>query len=169
MSTLKISVENVINNYKDSGNIITASVYLKKLNTGEWISIDGDRKFSPGSLMKIPILITFMKMNEKKPGILDSKILFDKPIPLNKTVHFFSKQIQLGSSYTVRELLFYMIAYSDNNATLLLCKYIDIPTYNKMFADLGLVVPNPNASDYLMSVHNHTELFLKLQNILGEA
>ena len=101
-------------------------------------------------------------MNEKKPGLIDQKITFEKPFTAEKNPVFLSKGVQLGSSYTIRDLLTYMIKYSDNNATLLLNQHIDLPTFKKVFTDLELEAPDwyHNDTDYSITAKDYS-LFLK--------
>ena len=147
LGQLRNDIETVINNYKSSGTISDASVYLRRLTKGQWMGIDETEKYFPGSLMKVPELITFMKMNEKMPGLLDKKINYTNPLTSSKNAHYVSKSIVPGNTYTVRELLYYMIAYSDNNATMVLNQMMDINIFKKTFTDLGMPEPDMNAKD----------------------
>jgi len=160
LSSIKQSVYQLIENYKKNNVISSASIYLKSYNTNEWTSINPDEKFKPGSLLKVPELIAFLRMNEINPGLLDRQILFDRPFELSKKPEFISKSIQIGKKYTIRELLTYMIAYSDNNATLLLNTLIDVKIFKKVFTDLGLPEPDWNASDYPLT-SNDFSLFMR--------
>ncbi len=157
---IKTDLESEINSLKNKGIITTASVYLREFHKGEWMSINENEKFSPGSLLKVPELITFFKMNEKQPGILEKKITFDHPLISDKTATYLSKSIQLGKTYTIMELLEYMISYSDNNATLLLNQQIDVPTFKKVFTDMGLAEPDFNAKEYPITAKDYS-LFMK--------
>lgn len=160
LSSVKQSVVGLIDNYKKNNIITSASVYLKIYETNEWTSINPDEKFKPGSLLKIPELITFLKMNEKNPGLLDKEVLYDKPFKLDKKPEFLSKSIQLGHKYKIRELLNYMIAYSDNNATLLLNGIIDVDVFKKVFTDLGMSTPDWNSSDFPLTSYD-VSLFMR--------
>jgi beta-lactamase class A len=73
------------------------------------------------------------------------------------TQSFNSKTIIEGNKYKVRELLHYMIAYSDNNATMLLHNYIDVGMFQKVFADLGIRVPEMRGSLFQMSVKEYSK------------
>ena len=106
---------NQIENYKNYQGVISASVYLKEFSHNEWIGVNEEEKYEPGSLFKVPILIAYLKMNEEHPGVLDKEILFNQQFSIDKVVAYKSKSIQLGKSYKVRELLKFMIEYSDNN------------------------------------------------------
>ena len=153
---VKNQIENLINNYKLSGTINSASVYLRRLNQGEWISAGDAETFNPGSLLKVPELITFFKMNEKTPGLLDRKISYSTPLNIPKKVIFTSKSIELGKTYTIRELLYYMIAYSDNNATMLLNQRMDIGIFQKIFTDLGLPKPDLTQTDIPITAKDYS-------------
>ena len=160
LSSIKQSLTGLIDNYKKNNTVSSVSVYLKSYETNEWTSINPDEKFKPGSLLKIPELIAFLKMNEKNPGLLDREILYDKPFKLDKKPEFLSKSIQLGHKYKVRELLNYMIAYSDNNATLLLNNIIDVDVFKKVFTDLGMTSPDWNSSDFPLTSYD-VSLFMR--------
>jgi beta-lactamase class A len=161
LNSVKYAIEDKINALRESGQIRNASVYLRLFNRGEWISIGDNERYSPGSLLKVPELMTIMKMKEKDPDILNTKLYFEKAIETTKTATFITKGIETGKYYTVRELLYYMIAHSDNNATYLLNKFMDISTFKKVFTDLGLPEPDMTASEYKISAKEFS-VFMKV-------
>lgn len=160
LSSVKQSIESVLSEFKNKKVITSAAVYIRDYENNAWTVINPDEMYKPGSLLKIPELITFLKMNEKHPGILDKKYLFDKELKTDKKPVFTSKSIQLGQSYTVRELLKYMIVHSDNNATYILNSIIDVDVFKKVFTDLGLNAPDWNASDFPVNVKD-VSLFMR--------
>ena len=93
-------------------------------------------------------MIAILKMNEFNPGFLNKTIIYSKNINDGKNVAFNDKSIILGNTYTIRELLTYMIKYSDNKATILLENQMDSRILQKLFKDVGLEVPNIYASQY---------------------
>ncbi len=161
LSSVKQRVYSLIEQYKVSGDLISCSVYLKSYQKNGWIGINENEKFSPGSLLKVPVLITFLKMNETSPGILDKTLTYDHVLVSNKNAEFLSSQIQLGHKYSVRELLTYMIAYSDNNATNLLNTVIDVTIFKKIFTDLGLAPPDWKSNNYPISPKDYS-LFMRV-------
>ncbi|MEI7523837.1 MAG: serine hydrolase [Mariniphaga sp.] len=161
---IKQRVNTLIGEFKASGDLISASVYLKLYSKNGWMGINENEKFSPGSLMKVPVLITFLKMNEKNPGLLNKSLSYDHLLNSNKTAAFVSNQIQLGHRYTVKELLTYMIAYSDNNATNLLNTIIDINAFKKIFTDFGLDAPDWKSNDYPISSKDYSLFMRSLYN-----
>lgn len=164
LNTIKQGLINYIDTNKKSGDLMTASVYLKEFNTNDWMCINENEKYKPGSLLKVPELITFLKMNEENPGLLNKEILFERYLITDKKPIFLSKSIQIGHKYTIRQLLDYMITYSDNNATMLLNNIIDIKTFQLVFTDLGLEAPDWKAGHYPISVKDYSLFMRALYN-----
>ncbi|MEN9335440.1 MAG: hypothetical protein RLZZ500_427 [Bacteroidota bacterium] len=164
LASVKNSIEGVITEFKNKGVITSASVYIRDYELNGWTTINPDEQYKPGSLLKIPELITFLKMNEKNPGLLDKKYLFNQELKSDKKPVFTTKSIQLGHEYTVRELLKYMIVHSDNNATFILNSIIDVEIFKNVFTDLGLNAPDWNASDYPVNVRDVSIFMRALYN-----
>ena len=129
------------------------------------MSINNDELYSPGSLLKVPELIAFYKMNENQPGYLDKEILYDKNINNSgRVLSFESKHIQVGKKYKIRDLLYYMIAYSDNDATMVLNSIIDKNIFSRVFTDVGLKAPDYGSNDYPMTARAYSIFFKELYN-----
>ncbi len=158
---VKAEIATMISSYEKSGIVSNASVYLRQLSQGDFMLIGEEQKYNPGSLLKVPELITFMKMREKDPGLLDKKIAYTSPLVLPKQAYYLSKSIEVGKSYTIRELLYYMIAYSDNNATMLLNQRMDLNVFKKIFTDLGMQDPDMTKNDIPISVRQYS-LFMRV-------
>lgn len=149
---IKENIVHFINKKKEEGVINSASVYIRKLNNGSWMSVNKDEFFSPGSLMKIPTLISILKDAERNPAILEKLIFFNK--------HFggIPEQTQTGeplkeaSYYKVKDLLYQMIVHSNNDATALLNQNLNFNTMKKLFNDLQLPEPDYLQPDYKINV-----------------
>lgn len=57
---------------------MTIGIYVRNLNNGPWFGINENEKYSPASMMKVPILITFLKWIEQDSSVLDKKIFISK-------------------------------------------------------------------------------------------
>ncbi len=137
-SALKENLKNFIEDQTRSGNISCASVYLKNLGPGEdWISVYPKLDYHPASLGKVPIMITYLKKSESVPGLLDKEIVYTRDSKIVPTQNFVTDSIRPGHKYKVRELLYQMIANSDNHATQLLQDNIDFASFKKTITDLG--------------------------------
>jgi beta-lactamase class A len=159
-SSFKSKVDALVAEKKKAGVLNNASVYLRDFKKGNWMSFQGKVPFHPGSLVKVPILISYLKFEEHRPGILNAPVTFEagQYIPSQS---YNSKQIEVGKTYTIRELLEYMIKYSDNNATFLLKKNLDVAQFKKTYDNVGLPVPNIMDVNYSLSAEDFS-VFLKV-------
>ena len=164
---LKNKLELFVNEQiKTNPDINFTSIYYRDLNNGPWIGINERELFSPASLIKVPLLITYYKLAENNPDILDNKIVNTELFnPKDQNI---VPEITLSQSqeYTVSELLDRMIIYSDNQAYDLLLKNIDnrklIETYNNLGVDISLGFENPNGN--ILSVKQYASFFRILFN-----
>ena len=159
-NSFKTKVEALVAEKKKSGLLNNASVYLRDFKKGNWMSFQGKVPFHPGSLIKVPILISYLKFEEHQPGILNAPVTFEagQYIPSQS---YNSKQIEVGKTYTIKQLLEYMIKYSDNNATFLLKKNLDVAQFKKTYDNVGLPVPNIMDVNYSLSAEDFS-VFLKV-------
>jgi beta-lactamase class A len=166
LADCKNQINQIINTNKANGKIISASVYLREFNQANWTSINPSDLYSPGSLLKVPELIALYKMNERQPGFFDKVIEYKdvNTTKSNRVINFESNHIKPGNNYTVRELIKYMIVYSDNDATMLLNALVDKSVFSKVFSDIGLHEPDYSSSDYKMNVTDYSNFLKELYN-----
>ncbi|HNP32478.1 MAG TPA: class A beta-lactamase-related serine hydrolase [Flavobacterium sp.] len=160
----KQQLADIINRYKASGDVASASVYLRDYVNSDWVGVNDDEKYQPASLLKVPVLITILKMNEENPGFLNKVVLYDKPVDAKKDIIYAEKSIKVGHKYTIKELLDYMIKYSDNNATILLESNMKPETFKKLFTDFGLETPNEYDNQYLVTVKQYSFFMRAIYN-----
>jgi beta-lactamase class A len=163
---IKQAAQRVIDNYKNSGAVSSASVYFRDFDKSNWFGIDKDTKYNPGSLLKLPALMTFLLMEEDNPALFNKSVEYLSKPDTDKDVHFISKSLQFGRRYTINELLSYMIIYSDNEATSLLNTLIDKKTFVKLFSDLGLEPPDLTQRNYPVSAKDCSVFLEALLNAL---
>jgi beta-lactamase class A len=164
LAMTKQEINEIIQNYKTMQGVISASVYIRDYSSGTWTSVNDELQYEPGSLFKVPILIAYLKMSEEKPGVLEKELDFNTPFAIDKNVAFRSKGIQLGHKYKIRELLKYMIAYSDNKATALLNNNLKPEVLTKLFADLNLEIPDIKAQHYYFTAKQYSLFMRALYN-----
>lgn len=158
---MKQQVAQLIEQLTDDGTITTASVYVRDFDESAWMCYNPDEKYNPASLMKIPILFSFLRLSEDYPGLLNQELNYEREIPLPKTIFFPSDTIQPGRRYTYRQLLQAMIIHSDNNATQLLMNNLQDVQFIKTFTDLGLEPPKRDSLTYNATVKD-CSVFLKV-------
>jgi len=141
------------------------SIYLRDLNNGPWIGINENEKFSPASLMKVPILISYLKWTEDEPGLLDKKfkVTMTREETISQNISS-PQQVVSGQEYSVKELLDYMILYSDNLAANTLLQNIDTRRLDETYVDLGVAIPDLNNPENFITVREYASFFRMLFN-----
>lgn len=161
-ATLRARIQNVFEDYKTSGTLSSSSVFLFSLSDGKWMYINPNEVYHPGSMMKMPMLLTYLKEADQHPDMLDKKYFVGTDIKVPVQTFTSSMTLEKGKSYSAKELLKYMAAYSDNYATRILNENADVNNFIKTFTDLNM--PEPNVSDrfYETSAQNMAEFFIVL-------
>lgn len=157
LNGLKAKLNAYIEGLKKAHKLINASVYVRYYGHGMQMSLNPQETYSPGSMLKVVNLLIYLKLSEKEPGLLDKKIVYqtpEYPIPVQT---FNTYQIEPGKTYTIRDLLKYMIVYSDNRATCWLVANLDSKVYFKMMEDLK--IPLPTNTNYVMTASQYSVLF----------
>jgi len=139
----------------------TVSLYLRDLNSGRWAGIQENAIYDSASLLKVPILIAYLKKSESDHTLFSKKILYRGEAQDKKNIEFYT--LNPGTEYTVKELIEDMIVKSDNSAKDLLFANLDPVFKNKVFQDLGLAIPNPDAQ-YKISPKIYSLFFRLLYN-----
>ena len=121
---LKWEVTRTIQEWEKDGKIKSASVYFASLNNMKWMGIGCEEQYLPGSLMKVPILIYYLKQEQVHPGVLNTEFVYERPKSNFPLQTYRGDSIIPGRKYKVSELLRYMIAESDNNATYVLSMHM---------------------------------------------
>lgn len=163
-SPLKSQLQEYTRQRQSSGKLTDISVYFRDLSTGRWFSINPGEKYTMGSIMKIMTLITYLKVAESNPAILKKQIKLDRhfnEIPDQKII---KGLIQPGKSYSVEELLKYMIIESDNDATALLNNNINFEIYKVALKAMQLSIPDPSQWNYELNVIECSRLLRILYN-----
>lgn len=162
---LQSKIEELINQKIKTKEISEASVYFRDLANGPWIGVNEGTLFSPASLLKVPIMITYYRLAENNPEILNKKITVDN-IDHNETIPNIKpeKFIEAGKTYTIQELINYMIIESDNHASFVLINNLEADALNKTFNDLGINTPSLNKPENYMTVKEYASFFRVLYN-----
>lgn len=154
-----------VNDKKLTGDVEKVSIYFRELETGRWVGIGEDEKYSPASLLKIPILISYFKLAEEDPALLGKKLVLTTDEDWN-TMQLSSSEehAAAGVSYTINELLRFMIVDSDNNAAVTLFNNLDPEVFREIGRDLGISIPEVDLTLQSMSVRTFSLFFRVLYN-----
>lgn len=142
------------------------ALYFRDLNNGPWFGINEREEFIGASLMKVGLLISFLKATELKPFVLEEKLkLLPEDLELTKfqQIGNFS-DLSANVPYKVEELLARVIIESDNRPLNTLVRSGLAPTLDEVMKHLGVsykLVPDLGAS---ISVKSYASLFRILYN-----
>ena len=132
-------IQNLVLKETENNDVELISVYFRHLNNGRLFSINRDSLFTPASIMKVVTMMAVLKEAEKTPSLLEQEVAFDR-IRGKTTPSIISEQLVIGKSYTVEDLIYRSIAYSDNQAARLIhSKLTNLETlWENLFSDLGI-------------------------------
>jgi beta-lactamase class A len=160
----KNKITNFIQKQIDSGKAQQISVYYRDLLDGPWFGINEKQEFDPASMMKVPVMIAWLKRAEKDPSVLARTFVYDGT--LNRVAQQSIKPTESiipGRRYTVDELLHYMLNFSDNNATSLLFNNLTSAELNEVLDGMD-VTNNPRNDTNSITVHGYSGFFRILYN-----
>lgn len=160
----KNKVEGIINLRRQNKDITDVSVYYRDLNNGPWFGINEKESYSPASLLKLPVMIAYYKLADFDPTILQKKITYQRKPEALAQSFIPQKNLEDGQTYTVDELIKYMMVYSDNNSLFLLEENIDSKKIDAITLDLGIETPNDQTPEDFMSVKSYASLIRVLYN-----
>ncbi len=141
------------------------SIYFKDQNTSHWVGVNQTEAYAPASLIKIPMMISYFKIAEEHPEILNKQIVYTGP-DHNTQEKFKPKEAMVvGRAYSVRDLIQRMIVYSDNNALLMLFNNMDKTKLDAIFSDLSITLPQDiNKDGDYITPGNFSRFFRTLYN-----
>ena len=140
---LQANIQSFIDAEESSGHIATASIYFRDMYAGPWFGVNEHNTFIPASLFKVPLMIAVLKQAQDSPNLLSQKVEYSGSALAMPNVEGSEKTVIPGHVYTVNDLLYKMIVYSDNASTDVLqgmMNQLD-PSGNvlkKIFTDLGM-------------------------------
>ena len=160
---LRSKVESLIHEKIQTQKVAQVSVYFRDLNGGSWFGIHEHERFAPASLLKVPLLMAYLKQAESDSHLLTQRLAYQGPQQAKPNIHP-SRVIETGKFYPVEELLSRMIVYSDNLAMATLVAHINQEVLNQTFTDLGIASPTDQQPDAAVSVKEYATFFRILFN-----
>jgi beta-lactamase class A len=164
LSGLKGKVNAYLERARAEGRLGEFAIYFRQLKDGPWFGINPLVNFTPASLMKLPLLIGYLKEAERDPGLLGKRIMNDLDSNLVAMQNYPPRETIIpGLAYSVDDLLFRMVAQSDNNAWALLFKNIDTEKLNAILHDMDISYV-PGRDDDTMTVKAYSGFLRILYN-----
>ncbi|KKP38049.1 MAG: beta-lactamase class A-like protein, beta-lactamase [Candidatus Peregrinibacteria bacterium GW2011_GWF2_33_10] len=143
-------IRNYVNTKIENGDAKIISVYFRHLNNGYWFGINENTKFNPASMMKVPIMMEFLKIAEQEPNVVYKQLEFKKKF--GDCNYFGTDSLILGNKYPAIELLERMIKYSDNYAAGVIYDFNRLYTNDSVFFNEVMINNNINGRNPYDSV-----------------
>lgn len=159
-------IEQTVGQYLDAqkraGALDDASVYFKDLLNGPNALINSSFHSLPGSLLKVPLAITAFKKEDDSKGYLDTTVTMQNTGDANDIEHFKApKTLQQNQTYSIRDILSYLLAYSDNTAAVVLDFVLRDDT-SDVYTDLG--IQPAIGTGYTIDAKTYSSFFRVLYN-----
>lgn len=140
------------------------SIYYKDLNSGGWIGVNENEKFSPASLLKLPIMIATYKLAEIDPTILTTEVEFRRKEERIYQIVEPEETLIEGQIYTIDTYIERLIKYSDNNAIEPILSSLEYTELANVYKDLGIPNPYETEAEDVMTVKDYASFFRILYN-----
>ncbi|MBT0894104.1 serine hydrolase [Geobacter hydrogenophilus] len=165
LQPFRYKVSELIARRTEAGDADHVAMYFRHLESGASFNIDAQEKFIPASLLKIPVMIAWLKRAERDQTVLGRTFRYDGATDWSAPQAIKPrKTLTPHASYTVDDLIFRMIAYSDNNAWRLLLDNIDTRELDAIVADLNVDFDPSQAATDSMSVKAYSSFYRVLYN-----
>ena len=164
LQPFRYKVTALIDEQLEEGQATSVSVYFRDLDNGNWFGIHENEPFSPESQLKLPLMIAYFKWAETNPLVLRKKLVFSgrqagaEPLVLKPPT-----PLVPGRSYTVNDLIFRMVAYSDNDAYALLAANMPPEHLRRIYQDLYMNY-DPSKGEDVLSLSAYASFFRVLFN-----
>ncbi len=93
---------------------VNYGIFIKNLNTGETVVINENNKFCPASIYKV--IVAVMTLQDIKNGKYSPETALTLKKSHQRYSTDFMSRYSVGSKHQIKDLLSYMIRYSDNTA-----------------------------------------------------
>lgn len=165
---LKAELTTLIEDKKKEGKVDYVAIYFRDLESGPTLGINDRQDFIPASLLKVPYALAALRLGEEVgPEILKHKVIY-KGDTIYTQVFKPKETIQTGQEYTIDELIFRSIAYSDNLAGELLFDYLKKSHGDNIildiYRDLGIIKPEDPIASSIINTKGYASIFRQLYN-----
>lgn len=152
----------LIDRLENEGGVTEIAVYFRSLNDGLWIGVNEKILFAPASLLKVPLMMIYLKKAEKDPSLLKNELTVED---IGKYQQFVPSRIMLGKGkkYPVEKLLEIMVQDSNNDAMKVLSIHADPKLGMKMYRQFGYTSTFQEQGDFL-SLKTYVGTFRVLYN-----
>ncbi len=150
---------------KKAGVVQDVSLMFIHYGKGGSFAIKPGEAYAPASLLKVVIMVAYLKQSDVDPSALSRKLVYDPGIAqhLEYVPLEAPSALEAGHSYSVSDLIDRMIADSDNGAMQVLLTNISDAYLGAVYRELGLKGPEAGER-YAISAQNYSVFFRILYN-----
>ncbi len=162
MASLKNKISDYINGAERNNILSGASAFFYDLNKGRWVGVNETEKYTPASMLKVVIMVSYFKESETNQNILGKHLVYTKDIDdfVKQDAFNTLSDLKVGDSYKVEDLINKMIIDSDNGAEYLLLSYINQTALDSIYNALNIENPT-GKNDFTISPRTYS-LFLRI-------
>ncbi len=164
-ASLAKKIQSYVGEQKKAGVLDTASVVFINYGKGGSFGIDPGVRYAPASLLKVVIMVAYLKQSDSDPSVLDRRLPYGPGIAQHLEYVPFEAPSALvpGRSYSVSELIDAMIVESDNGAMNVLLTNISDDYLSGVYGELGLSGPE-SGERYTISAADYSVFFRIMYN-----
>lgn len=157
---------------KNDGVVENVSVYFRDLENGPAFGINENERFIPASLFKLPIMFAYYQLVDEEGLDLGIQIGFGQDSESQPSRQFFppKEEVKPHTPYTLDDLIYRMIAYSDNKATAALVSDLGNRSTGRgsdlmleIYKSTGITYPD-DKTDAVITTKSYASLFRILYN-----
>jgi len=141
-SPLKNNLAEAILASEKNGKVTSVSVYYRNLKDASWMSINGQEDYSVDKMLKVPVMICFLKQEEEHPGTLNQALSFNNGV------------------VKISGLIRSMIVESDDKAGEILRKNLKPGSLQSLFSELQ--IPFSGTGDECVITPKNYSKFLRI-------
>jgi beta-lactamase class A len=155
---------------KEEGKVGDVGVFFRDLENGPTFGINEQMEFVPASLLKMPVMLTYFKLAEDDPELLSRRLRSDSQKPDAFYQGYRPESVvEPDTQYEIDDLIYRMIAYSDNRAYFMLTGYLreispEDDLILRTYIELGMIIDNNNPEVSDLSTKTYASIFRILYN-----
>ena len=164
IDNLQDDLKQEVNVYLNTNRADRISVFVRDLDSQRFALVNGDQEFYMASLLKVPLAIAYYRLAQLTPDLLDQKVVYNGKPDLYALQDIQPPaKLAVGTTYTIKDLIYRALAYSDNTAAQLLSQnYVSDEYLQKLLFTLGLQPRAKDQQENLVTARTYAGIFRTL-------
>ncbi len=159
---LKNALERFANDAKARGDVRDLSIFFMNIDSGQWVGVNSDERFTPASMLKVATLVAALDAAQDDPSLLAKRVrAIGEDVP--QGAYPPADPVQPGSVYLIRDLVERLVKQSDNHANETLVAVAGSDRGRRVYEDLQIPLPKEGIeSGY--TAREYSRIFRALYN-----